>query len=151
MDAYLKLGKNNCPKSNLEKAKMEKVPYSSAIGSLMYAMVSTQPNFGYAVGVVSKYMANPSKRHWEAVKHILRYLKGTISKCLCFGNNELSIDGYSNSNYAGCVDTRRSTSGYVFLFVRVVVSLRSCLQSCTSSFTNELEYVVVSSASKEVV
>ena len=154
MEAYLKLGKNDCPKSDSEKAEMAKVPYSSVVGSLMYAMVSTRPDIAYAVGVVSRYMANPGKRHWQAVKHILRYLKGTASKCLRFGNSELSIDGYTDSDYAGCVDTRRSTSGYVFLFAGAAVSWRSCLQRCTSSSTTEAEYVAISSAcvgSKEAV
>ncbi|MCO5586559.1 hypothetical protein L7F22_040500 [Adiantum nelumboides] len=59
MAAYVKLRKNDCLKSDAEKAKMEKVPYSSAVGSLMCAMVSTQPDIAFAVGVVSRYMANP--------------------------------------------------------------------------------------------
>ena len=103
--------------SDVEKAKMAKVPYSSAVGSLMYAMVATRPDIAFAVGVVSRYMANPGKKHWEAVKHILKYLKGTSSRCLRFGNSDASIIGYMDSDYGGCADTRRSTSGYIFLFV----------------------------------
>ena len=71
VDAYLKLGKNDCPKSDVEKAAMAKVPYSSVVGSLMYAMVSTRLDIAYAVGVVSRYMANLGKRHWEVVENIL--------------------------------------------------------------------------------
>ncbi|MCO5587924.1 hypothetical protein L7F22_041877 [Adiantum nelumboides] len=130
---------------------MEKVPYSLAIGSLMYAMVSTRPDIAFAVGVVSRYMANLGKKHWEAVKHVLRYLKGSASKCLDFGNIDTSIVGYTDSDYAGCVDTRRSTINYVFLFVGVAVSWRPCLQNCTSSSTTEAEYVAAFSSSKEDV
>ena len=96
-------------------------------------------------------MANQGKRHWEAMKHILQYLKSTARKCLRFGNNELSIDGYTKSNYASCVDIRRSMSGYFFLFTGIVVSWRSCLQSCTSSSTTKVEYVAIARAIKEVV
>ncbi|MCO5562998.1 hypothetical protein L7F22_016634 [Adiantum nelumboides] len=101
MVAYVKLSKNDCPKSDAEKEKIEKVPYSLIVGSLMYAMVSTRPDIAFAVGVVSMYMANPGKKHWEAVKHVLRYLKGSAIKCLRFGNSDPSIVGYTNSDYAG--------------------------------------------------
>ncbi|MCO5573090.1 hypothetical protein L7F22_026855 [Adiantum nelumboides] len=130
---------------------MEKVPYSSVVASLMYAMVSTRPDIAFAVGVVSRYMANSGRKHWDAMKHVFRYLKGSASKCLRFGNNDTSIVGYTDLDYAGCVDTRRSTSGYVFLFAGAAVSWRSCLQNCTSSFTTEVEYVAVSTGSKEAV
>ena len=88
----------------------------------MFAMVSTEPDIEYAMGMVNMYIANLGKRHLEVVKHILQYLKGTTSKCLCFGNSELSIDGYSNFDYVGCVESRGSTSSYVFLFVRAAMS-----------------------------
>ncbi|MCO5603343.1 hypothetical protein L7F22_057493 [Adiantum nelumboides] len=93
MHPCLKLSKDDCPKFDAEKAKMAKVLYSSAVGSLMYAMVATRPDiaFAFAVGVVSRYMANPRKKHWDAVKPPLRYLKGIASKCLHFGNSEASI------------------------------------------------------------
>ena len=68
LPAYLKLSKDDCPKSVEEKAEMAKVPYASACGSLMYAMVATRPDIAYAVGVVSRYMSNPGRKHWDAVK-----------------------------------------------------------------------------------
>ena len=73
-----------CPTTKEEKEGMAKVPYSSAEGSLMYAMVCTRPDIAHAVGVVSKFLENPRKEHWEAVKWILRYLRGTTRDCLCF-------------------------------------------------------------------
>ncbi|MCO5600901.1 hypothetical protein L7F22_055018 [Adiantum nelumboides] len=102
---------------------MAKVPYLLVVGSLMYAMVATRPDIAFAVRVVSCYMANLGKRHWDAVKHHLRYLKGTTSKCLLFGNNETLIVGYTaDADYADCLDTRKSTFGYVFLFAGAAVS-----------------------------
>ena len=65
---------------------MMKIPYASVVGSLMYAMVCTRPDIGYVVEVVSRFMSNPGKEHWNTVKWILRYLKGTSNMCLRFGH-----------------------------------------------------------------
>ena len=70
---------------------MSKVPYESAVGSLMYAMVCTRPDIAYAVGVVSRYMKNPGKEHWIPVKWILRYLRGTTNQALCFGGSNIAL------------------------------------------------------------
>jgi hypothetical protein len=64
---------------------MSRVPYSSAVGSLMYAMVFTRPDIPHAVGVVIRYMNNPGKERCEEVTWILRYLRGTATHALCFG------------------------------------------------------------------
>ncbi|KAH8931057.1 hypothetical protein BDL97_19G002300 [Sphagnum fallax] len=106
----------------------EQVPYASTIGSLMYTMVCTRPDISHAVGVMSKYMSNPSKQHWEAMKWILRYLRGTTEKCLTFRKDELKLEGYVDSNFAGEVDHRRSTTGYVFTFGSTTISWVSQLQ-----------------------
>jgi hypothetical protein len=80
-----------CPKTQEEIKYMSKVPYSLAVGSLMYAMVCTRPDIAHAVGVVSGYMNNPGKEHCEAVKWILRYLIGTTTHALCFGGSDTFI------------------------------------------------------------
>ena len=67
---------------------MQSVPYASGCGSLMYAMVVTRPDIAYTLGVVSRFMANPGKAHWNAVNSIMRYLKGTKIKCLFYGKAE---------------------------------------------------------------
>ncbi|KAK1417487.1 hypothetical protein QVD17_26616 [Tagetes erecta] len=72
---HFKLSKDQSPKSEDERAEMAKVPYASAVGSLMYAMVCTRPDIAHAVGVVSRFMSDPGREHWEAVKWLLRYLK----------------------------------------------------------------------------
>ena len=81
---HFKLSKEMCPKTQEDIEYMSKVPYQSAVGNLMYAMVCTRPDIAHAVGVVSRYMSNPGKQHWLAVKWILRYLRGTTSQALCF-------------------------------------------------------------------
>ena len=119
---YLKLSAEDSPTSDDEKAEMAKVPYASAVGSLIYAMVATRPDIAFAVGVVSRYMANPRKKHWEAVKGIMRYLKGTKDFCICFGKQKASVIGFTDADYDGHVDYRKSTSGYVFTFTGGAVS-----------------------------
>ena len=93
---------------------MSHVPYANAVGNLMYAMVSTRPDISHAVGVVSRFMANPGKEHWQAVKWVLRYLRGTRDHCIVFDGSEGSVCGYVDADYAGDLDKRRSTTGYVF-------------------------------------
>ena len=105
-----------CAISEQDKEEMKKVPYDSAVGSLMYAMVCTRPDIAHAVGVVSRFLANPGKEHWMAVKWILRYLRGTSKVCLFFGNGKPMLDGFTDADMAGDVDSRKSTSGYLMTF-----------------------------------
>ncbi|GKE95263.1 hypothetical protein Tco_1580118, partial [Tanacetum coccineum] len=80
-----------------------KVPYANAVGSLMYLMVCRRPDIAYAVSVVSRYLANLSKNHWEAVKWILKYLRGTSNVGLVYGRNRVNhvdITGFVDSDYA---------------------------------------------------
>jgi hypothetical protein len=81
----VKLSVDQCPKTHEEEEDMSRVPYASAVGSLMYAMVCTRPDIAHAVGVLSRYMSKPGKEHWTTVKRVLRYLHGTASYGLCYG------------------------------------------------------------------
>ena len=101
---HLKLTKEMCPKTQEEEHKMTKVPYASAVGSLMYAMVCTRPNIAHAMGVISSYMSHLGIEHWNAVKWILRYLRGTSNKCLHFGGSTTDLQGYVDSNLVGDID-----------------------------------------------
>ncbi|CAA7015031.1 unnamed protein product [Microthlaspi erraticum] len=93
----------------------EKVPYSSAVGSLMYAMVGTRPDLAYAIGLVSRFMSKPGSIHWEAVKWLLRYVKRSSDLSLVFRRNkDFRVQGYCDSDFAGDLDRKRLTSGYVF-------------------------------------
>ena len=85
---HMKLSKKMCPTAREEKENMVKVPYSSVVGSLMYAMVCTRPDIAHVVGVVSIFLKNPGKEHWEAVKWILRYLRGTQMN-VCFLEHQI--------------------------------------------------------------
>ena len=93
----------------------------------MYAMVCTRPDIGYVVEVVSQYMSNPDKEHWNAVKWILRYLKGTSNMCLRFGSGKPQLDGFTDSDMSADVDTSCSTSGYVMTYAGGAISWQSRL------------------------
>lgn len=88
---HLKLTKEMCPKTQEEEDKMSKVAYALAIRSLMYAMVCTRPDIAHVVGVVSRYMSHPRIEHWNAIKWILKYFRGTSNKCLHFGGSTTNL------------------------------------------------------------
>ncbi|RVW44023.1 Retrovirus-related Pol polyprotein from transposon TNT 1-94 [Vitis vinifera] len=91
-----------CPKNDLEKKQMDKIPYASAVGSIMYAQVCTRPDIAYVVGMLGRYQSNPGIDHWKAVKKVLRYLQGTKDYMLTYRRTDnLEIIGYSDSDYAG--------------------------------------------------
>ncbi|KAF5945758.1 hypothetical protein HYC85_015986 [Camellia sinensis] len=126
--SHFKLSSNQCPTSEKDKEEMQKVPYASVVGSLMYAMVCTRPNIAHIVGVVSRFLSNPGKEHWAAIKWILRYLRGTSKVCLCFGDGKPMLDGFTDSDMAGDIDSRKSTSGNIVQVARRKYDgrIRSC-------------------------
>ena len=91
LGSHFKLSKEQSLKIEEKRDHMSKVPYASAIGSLMYAMVCTRLDIAHAVGVVSRFMIRLGKQHWEVVKWILRYLKGSSDTCLCFTDANLKL------------------------------------------------------------
>jgi hypothetical protein len=103
------------------------------------------------MGVVSRYMNNLGKEHWEEVKWILRYLRGTSTHALCFGGSNTILQGYVDSDMEGDKDSRRSTTWYVFTVGGTIVSWISKLQKVVSLSTIEAEYVVATEASKEMI
>ena len=80
----VRLSAEQCPKTQEEEEDMSRVPYASAVGSLMYAMVCTRLDIAHAVGVLSRFMSKPGKEHWTAVKRVFRYLRGTSDYGLCY-------------------------------------------------------------------
>jgi len=129
---------------------MENIPYSSAVGSLMYLMVCTRPNVAQAISVVSRYLACPGRGHWEAVKWIFRYLKGTLNAHLEFGGNGI-LTGYVDSDFGGDLDKRRSLTDYVFTLGGCAISWKSTLQSTVALSSTEAEYMAITKAIKEAI
>ncbi|GJX17062.1 putative RNA-directed DNA polymerase [Tanacetum coccineum] len=146
-----KLTDKDCPSSKKNIEKMDRVPYASAVGSLMYAMVCTRPNLAHAVGGFSQFLSNPGKKHWEAVKWIFRYLRGTSKLGITFGNGKPMLVGFTDSDMAGNKDNMKSTSGYLMTFAGGAVSWQSRLQKCVALSTTEAEYMAATEACKELL
>jgi transposase InsO family protein len=137
-----KFNLNQCPKNNLEKERMNHIPYASVVGSLMYAQVCTRPDIAFAVGMLGRYQSNPGEDHWRAAKKVMRYLQGTKDYMLMYRRTDsLEVIGYCDSDFAGCVDSRKSTSGYIFMLAGGAVSWRSVKQSLIATSTMEAEFV----------
>eukprot|EP00253_Pinus_taeda_P030085 PITA_30085 len=149
--SHFKLSSSLCPNTDEEKDYMSRIPYANVVGCLMYAMVCTRPDISHAVGVVSRYMANPGKEHWSAVKWVLRYLRGTSNYCISYNKSSEFVCGYVDSDFAGDLDKRRSTSGYVFTLAGGAISWMSKLQNIVALSTTEAEYIAASHACKEAV
>ncbi|GJX34125.1 putative RNA-directed DNA polymerase [Tanacetum coccineum] len=136
-------------KKNIEK--MDKVPYASAVGSLMYAMVCTRPDLSHAVGIVSQFLSNLGKKHWEAVKWIFRYLRGTSKFGITFRNGKPMLVGFTDSDMARNKDNMKSTSGYLMTFAGGAVLWQSRLQKCVAFSITEAEYMAATEACKELL
>jgi len=130
---------------------MSKVPYASTVGSLTYAMVCTRPDIAHAVGVVSRFLSNLEKEHYEGVKWILRYLKGTSKMHLSFRRSNLTLQGFFDADLGGDLDSRKSTTGYIFTLGGTTISWKSKLQGRFSLSTTEDEYVAISKVAKEMI
>eukprot|EP00253_Pinus_taeda_P036057 PITA_36057 len=148
--------KELCPKTQEEEDDMSRVPYASAVDSLMYEMFSIRPDITHAVGVLIKFMSKPRKEHWIAVKRVFRYLCGSSDYGLCYEGRPrlervLDIHGFVNADWARDLDQRISTSGDVFNLFGGVVSWMSKRQSVVALSTKDAEYMATTHASKEVV
>ncbi|KAF1318426.1 Integrase catalytic core protein, partial [Globisporangium splendens] len=149
-DPGLKLTKTMCEGGCKHDETMKSVPYRSAVSAVMYLMVATRPDLAAAVGVLSQFAADPCPTHWQAVKRVLRYLQATPTHDIRFsGSGELS--GYSDADWAGDIETRRSTSGYVFTLNGGCISWRSKKQRTVALSSTEAEYMALSEATQEAV
>ena len=108
------LSKEQCPKTPQEEEDMRRIPYASAIGSLMYAMLCTRLDICYAVGIVGRYQSNPRMGHWIEMKHILKYLRRTRDYMLVYSSRDLNPIGFTDSNFQSDKDSQKSTSGSIF-------------------------------------
>ena len=127
---------------NWNIGRWKNIPYASIVGSIMYAQTCTRPDISFVVGMLGRYQSNPGLDHWKAAKKVLRYLQGTKNHMLIYRrSNQLEVIGYSDSDYAGCIDTRKSTFGYIFLLAGGAISWKSAKQSVIAASTMEAEFV----------
>ncbi|GJR11302.1 retrovirus-related pol polyprotein from transposon TNT 1-94 [Tanacetum coccineum] len=135
---------------NMQDCKPISTPFATNI-KLSSKMSPSSEKERMEMSRVPSCLAEPGKKHWEAVKRILRYIKGTSDVALCYGESGLTVKGYVDSDYAGDLDGSKSTTGYVFTLSGGIVSWVSKLQSVVAMSTTEAEYVAAAQASKEAV
>ena len=134
---------------------MSRVPYREAVGVLNYLSVISRPDITYAVSQVSRFCDNPGFTHWSSVKRIMRYLKGTMNYEAVNGLSEefrgLELVGFCDSDWAGEIDSRGSTGGFIFKLNGGPVSWSSRLQKTSALSSTEAEYMAMTEAMKEVL
>ncbi|KAK1607957.1 hypothetical protein QYE76_031630, partial [Lolium multiflorum] len=146
------LSKTQGPATADERERMSKIPYASAVGSIMYAMLCTRPDIAHAVSLTSRYQSDPGMEHWTAVKNILKYLKRTKDMFLCYGGDqELVVTSYTDASWNTDPDDSKSQSGYVFILNGAAVSWSSSKQCTVAKSSTESEYIAASEASSEAV
>jgi len=136
-----KAGKDLLPEGNR---------YAALVGSLLYFSTMTRPDFSFAVGALSRFMSCPEQAHMRAAKGVLRYLCGTTRLGVGYGSSE-PLQGYVDADWAGDVDGRRSTTGFIFTVNGGPVAWASKRQSTVATSTAEAEYVAAAMATKKAL
>ncbi|KAL7284965.1 hypothetical protein ACG7TL_000054 [Trametes sanguinea] len=145
------LGRHQSPSTPRQFEDMRHVPYREAVGSLMYAAMGTRPDITFAVTTLSQFMQNPGRPHWEALKHVLRYLKGTRELRLVYGTTSDGLQGFSDSDWGSSTEHRHSISGYVFTLDGGAISWSAKKQNVIALSSTEAEYIALTHAAKEAL
>lgn len=148
------LTKADCPEPESdEHRQMKENDYRSLVGSLNYLSNTTRPDLSFVSGALSSFLNNPGLAHWTFAKHVLRYLKGTSELKLTYRSDSdgIRLVGYSDADYGGHIDSRRSTSGYCFSVQKSsgVISWRSKLQTTVALSTAESELSAATAGAQE--
>jgi hypothetical protein len=143
------LVKEQSPTTEEEIEDMKEVPYLEGLGSLMYVCQGTRFDISLPVSLCSRFMHNPGRVHWEAVKQNFRYLKGTRDLQLYLGGVKAPLHGYSDADHASQKD-RHSISGYAFM-IGGCVSASSKRQPIIALSSTEAEYIAMTHAAKEAL
>lgn len=137
-----------------ESPKTANISYRRLIGSLMYISISTRSDISFVVNKLSQYLESLSTVHWNAVKRVLRYLRGSTFGLKFESSSsptaENVLTAYSDSDYAACVDSRRSTSGAILMINGGPITWLSRKQGIVATSTTEAEYVDAHEAAKKI-
>ena len=136
---------------NDTKEEMSKIFHASTIGILMYFMVCTHPYIAHSVRVVSIFFSNLVKQHWQAVKWILRYLKGSSNCILCLGDNNIVLEGFMDADMTRDMDTINSTTGSLFTFAGATMSWVCRIQKVVALSIIESKYIPATKDFKEML
>ena len=160
MEPGLRLSADQSAQTAQERSEMSQLPYINAVGALMYLATSTRPDIAYTVSQLARFNSSPGKAHWQAVKHLFRYLKGTSDLRLTYrplpssgsssGRSEL-FQVYSDADHAGEKPQMRSTGGYLVKMGSGAVDWSSKLQPMVALSTTEAEYIAACEAGKEIL
>ena len=126
--------------------------FRQLVGSLQYFAQALRPDVGFAANALAQVAHRPRERHWKAALHCLRYLAGTPDLALYFSAEQgLSLVGYTDSDFAGCIGSRKSTTGWLFRLAGSPVCWKSKKQSVITLSSTEAEYRALTSATQEVM
>lgn len=148
MDPNVRLSSLQSPSSTSAIAAMRNIPYHEAIGSLMWASLGTRPDILFAVTSLSRFTKNPGEEHWNELKRVFRYLKGTKDLWLKFGGNSKELVGYADAD-GNMTEDRHAITGYAFILNGGAISWASKHQEIVTLSTTESEYVAATHATKE--
>jgi hypothetical protein len=139
------------PATDEEHALAKHLPFPQVVGSVLYASTISRPDLAEAAGVLSRFISKWNESHWKAAKHLLRYIRGTTDLCLMFDGDcgKRILLGYADADWGGDMDTRRSTTGYVFKVYGGVVAWKSRRQPTVALSTTEAEYMASADAAKQ--
>src|SRR5688572_4177408 len=140
------------PHEENEEILGPEVPYLSAIGALMYLANNTRPDIAFSVNLLARYSNAPTKRHWDGIKRLFRYLRGTIDLGLFFqSGNEAILTGYADAGYLSDPHTAKSQNGYVFTYAGTAISWKSTKQTLTATSSNHAELIALYETTRECV
>ncbi len=146
------LDTNMSPNTDSERQQMSGKPYRPVLGSIMWGQLATRPDLSFAVSLLSRFQANPGIDHWNALTHVIGYIKNTLDYGLTYSRDgEISPLAYVDADYGGCRDTKRSTSGYIFTMAGGPVTWSSKRQATVALSTVEAEYVAMSRCAQQMV
>jgi hypothetical protein len=146
------ISKDDCPKTEEDIVFMKSIPYRQVVGSLLWIAGASRPDIAAAVNIVSRYSQNPGRNHWYAVKRILQYLKGSINMGLCLGGDSpLKLSAFSDADWAGDPDSRKSTSGYIIKLGNSLISWSSKRQPNVALSSCESELYAMTSAAQALM
>jgi hypothetical protein len=143
----VKLTKNATEKTDAARRTL----YLEKFGSLNYLPTMTRPDLAYSLSICGRYMANPTQEHMDAIDNIYAYVKATPHMSISYKKQEPFLEGYVDADWVGCLDSRRSTTGYVFTIAGGPVSWSSKRQNIVALSTTEAEYIAAGEAVKEAL
>jgi hypothetical protein len=149
MNAGAILSTDQSPSTSDETNEMGEIPYQRGIGSLMYAATSTRPDIAFPVVILSQFMQNPGRTHWEAVKDVIHYLKGTADLTLMLGGSDKGLEAYADADWAS-QPHRHSMSGYTILLHSSPVAWSARKQTIIALSIAEAEYIALTAVMREI-